>query len=593
MLIRLFSETELLNTVSFKQGINIILGRYSSNEKNKDINGIGKSSLVRLIDFLLLSNSAEEKFLQQKYNFLRLENHNVILEFKQNGITYFIKRTFSKDDDIFFGNFQNKLDCYTKNEFKKILTNIFFPFQDNKVFFEGERYGTLMDFFIKDDLDAQKRIDPLNFSAGTNNQIDKSIFNFFLYDLPTKKLYEFDKLVKKQKDLSKTVKGLKDNVESNNGKSIGELRSEQIKIEKNIELLENSLNNYTFLERYKDIEKELIEITKKINVNLNDYHDLNRKLNKIKESFQYSKNIDTKEIQKLYNEVYSTFGDLVSKTLEEMISFKSEIFENRNKFLIKKEQELQEAINNILNEISVLEQTRSKLYKKLDEKGALDSITNACEQLILDKTKLAENLKILKEIDNIEEKIGNQRVSISEVKNALLADLREYADTIERLRKLFVEILQNAIVIENDNSDGYFDISLTPNSSPYQQPFNISVEIPKADALGLSRLKIVAYDLMVFLHNINLCRTIPYFIIHDGVFHGISIATTIKTLNFINNQFLKNPCFQYITTFNEFEIDVSDSKKDLYGDFNFMLDDVIVAKYTENHNEMIFKRNFK
>jgi len=74
MLIKLYSETNLLNPVLFKSGINIILGRYSNDKKTTGINGIGKSSLVRLIDFLLLSNSAETTFLQSKYDFLRDKN---------------------------------------------------------------------------------------------------------------------------------------------------------------------------------------------------------------------------------------------------------------------------------------------------------------------------------------------------------------------------------------------------------------------------------------------------------------------------------------------------------------------------------------
>src|SRR5690606_34744515 len=150
--------------------------------------------------------------------------------------------------------------------------------------------------------------------------------------------------------------------------------------EQNIELLERSLKDYKFLENYKSLEKELVEITAKINDYLKEYHSANRKLKKIKESFQYSQSVDTQEIKKLYNEVFSTFGDLVSKTLDEITSFKKEILENRNKFLIAKEQELQKSIDKILGEISALEQERSRLYKKLEEKGALESITNTYEQ---------------------------------------------------------------------------------------------------------------------------------------------------------------------------------------------------------------------
>jgi uncharacterized protein YydD (DUF2326 family) len=594
MLIRLYSETDLLlKPVVFKHGINIILGKYSSGDKEKKgINGIGKSSLVRLIDFLLLSNSAEAIFLQSKYDFLRNKQHNIILEFKQNDIIYFIKRTFEKGDGVFFGTSIDNLVEYTKPELKKILASKFFPFEDDSVFFEGERYGTLMDFFIKDDLENQQRIDPRNFSKGTSSSMNMAIFNFFLYGLPTKNLLKFKELIDEQNKFSKTIKGLENNIKIDHGKSIEEFKSERIKIEKSIHVLENSLNDYTFLENYKNIEEEVIEITGKINNYLKEYHVLNKKLKKIKESFQSSENFDTKEIKNLYNEVLSTFGNFVSKSLDEIIAFKAEILENRNKFLIKKELELQKSIDDVLNKISVLEQTRSEIYKKLDEKGALDSITNTYERLTQEKTQLAGNLNILEQIDNLQGKIGNVQVSISEIKNNILMVLREYANVVERLRELFIEILQNAIVLEDNSLDGYFGISTQSKSSNDELPFKIVVAIPKADALGQSRLKIIVYDLMIFLHNIQLNRIMPHFIVHDGVFHSISLDTKIKALNYIYHQCLENPSFQYITTFNEDEIDIPNDKKDIVGNFDFRLEDVVIAEYTDNPHEMIFKDSF-
>ena len=65
MLIRLYSDTNLFKTVSFHNGINIILGSYSDEVDARGINGIGKSSLVRLIDFVLLSGKAEKIFNQK------------------------------------------------------------------------------------------------------------------------------------------------------------------------------------------------------------------------------------------------------------------------------------------------------------------------------------------------------------------------------------------------------------------------------------------------------------------------------------------------------------------------------------------------
>ena len=119
------------------------------------------------------------------------------------------------------------------------------------------------------------------------------------------------------------------------------------------------------------------------------------------------------------------------------------------------------------------------------------------------------------------------------------------------------------------------------------------MEIPKADALGQSRLKIAAYDLMVFLNNTRMVREVPDFLVHDGVFHAISPKTVVNTLNYIFHQHLRYPNFQYIVTFNEDEIDIPGGKKGQYGSFDFDWEEQLIAVYEDIPSRMIFKRDFK
>jgi len=594
MLIKLHSETDLLLApVIFEPGINIIRGKYSGTKEEKGINGIGKSSLVRLINYAFLSDIAEKRFSQTKYDFLRKENHNIILEFKIAGLSYYIKRYFVKKDMVLFGKKLSDLEEYSKSELKGVLVNLFFPTENNEIFFKGNKFSTIMDFFIKDDLENQKRSDPLNFLTYNANAKDLAIYNFFLLNLPTKNLIRFDELAKEYEGFNKTIKGLEDKIKIDTGKSMQEFKSDRLKIETSISLLEKSLKDYKFLDNYKVIEGQLIDYTSQINEKIKDYNSYNQKYKKVKDSFQYNPEVDTRQIKKLYNEVKSTFGDIVSKTLDQITEFKKEIIENRNKFLIAKETQLHKAIEDTLNDISKIEIKRSELYKRLEEKGALESIKNTYEQLTVEKTRLATILELVKQVDELQEMLGNLDVTISEVKRDILTEIKKYDKVINNFRKLFLEILENAIFLDEENPNGYFGISLNPNSNRNQLPFKIDVEIPKADALGQSRLKLVAYDFMVFLNNINSSRQFPDFIIQDGVYHGISVNTKIKSLNFIYHQCLANPNFQYIVTFNEDEIYIPIEKQASIGKFDFEINEHVIADYEDIPSKMIFKRDFK
>ena len=106
----------------------------------------------------------------KKYNFLREEDHTLTLEFKIKEQVYFIKRSFLDTNSVFFGKSSELKEEYEKSEMPKILESIFFPTKNKEVFFEGKRYGTLMEFFIKDDLQNVTFF----VGNGNNNDVAKS-----------------------------------------------------------------------------------------------------------------------------------------------------------------------------------------------------------------------------------------------------------------------------------------------------------------------------------------------------------------------------------------------------------------------------------
>ena len=591
MLIRIYSETNLIDAVPFHNGINIILGKYSEDKEARGINGIGKSTLVRLIDFTLLSGKAEKRFNQKKYDFLRDDEHTITLEFELQGQKYFIKRGFADTKKIFFGKRPDTLDEYEKSEMPKVLEGIFFPTENNEVFFEGKRYGTLMEFFVKDDLQSQQRADPLNFVSYNANAREKALYNFYLLNLPTKTLLKYNEVSSEYEKYNNTVKSLSEKIKADTGKDIQEFRTERLKIEKDISAIENSLKQYNFLDNHKEIEQKLNQVISKINEQSVIYHNANRKLEKLKSSYSDVASIDLAKIQKLYNETIATFGNFVKKNLDEVIDFKKQLLANRNKYLLEEEKKLQSSIDKSLKQLEKSEKDRSQLFSLLKERGALDRIESTYERLVNEKTLLERNTSIVREIDEIEEILGNSNIVIAELKRDMLSELNKQQPYIDELRLLFQQILENAIYLDEEFDNSYFNIPLNSTTPRNQLPFKINLEIPKADALGQERLKIVAYDLMVFLKSRIDNRNIPDCLVHDGVFHAISNKTITNVLNYMFQKSNELHNFQYILTFNEDEIDLSrDENK--FGKFDFDWSKQVIAEYSDSEQETIFKRFF-
>lgn len=584
----IYSPSGLFDKVVFRRnGINIIVGKYSGDKETTGINGIGKSTLIRMIDYALLSEKASKIFQEEKYDFLKTEEHLIVLEFEIDNEKYEIRRTFKKSDAVLFGKLGSELASYDVNELKIVLANKFFPLTDPNVYLEATHFRSIMNFFIKDDLEHHQRINPLNFLYPTASKGEIYLFNLFLLNLKNKNLANLNEVSKESDKIRKIQSSLKINLEKETGKTIEEFQSERLSKEESIKQLENNLKKYEFLDEYKNVEEQLVGITNEINIKLGQYHGIDKRLRNIQLSYNSPIDFDTSKIKDFYNELIPTLGDLLKKSLDETLDFRKNIITNRVKFLVEQEDNLKKQVDEILKDISSLEQKRSILFGFLNEKGALDSIKNAYENLIIEKTSLSRPIQVLDQLDDYTRKLASLNVEVSKLKKDTLDDLEQEKEKVRDIKLLFIDILRHALAIQEGVEKSYLEIE--PQAKGL--PLKIDVEVAKAEALGKSRLKILAYDLLAFLFNIQNDRNFPRFLVHDGVFHAIETRAKINTLNYIYHKNLEFPDFQYIITVNEDEIALSEEDKKIHGDYDFKWEDFIVAEYTDRPEKMFLRRD--
>lgn len=582
---QIYSETNLFNKVTFKPGLNIIQGIYSNKEKEKsELNGIGKSTLVRLINYAFLSDSSKSKYFPtRKYDFLK--DHSITLEFEDDGKAYFIKRSFDKPNKPQFGTNSLSLDEFEYGELKSILGGLFFGRTNYKGYMDNSWFRDLMRFFVKDDVNHFQREDPLNFINTHTGKYEVYTYNLFLLDLPNNSVKNYDELNRQIIDLRKDKKKWIDKLKDETGKNIEEVNTEVRLLDEKIDTFEKSIHEYEFLETYKDVEKELIAISNKINDALKKLTFYQRKLDEYKRSYEFDIEFDKERVIKTYKELKQIVGDLVSKQLEEVILFRKKLAENRKKFLVKKELELTNETEKLNKSISSLESKRKLLYKLLDEKHALDSIKNTYSLMIEEKTKKERLVTSVAQVDSIDTDIYTLNEQITKSVSEIANEMNNAQDKVRKISSLFYQIITDSIHVENKN-EIIFDIRPTPE---IKSPLNIVVDVPKSNALGKSRFKILAYDLAVFFNIIESSRNLPHFLIHDGAFHGIDIRVIVRILNTVYSKFLERHNFQYIVTANENEVFIPEDKKSVYGSYNFELKDQIIATFKDSPDDMIFK----
>jgi len=573
---KLYSDTELINPVVFKEGINIILGRYSRST-NKEINGIGKSTLVRLIDYCFLSTKAKNDYFNpNQYPFL--ERHSITLRFEIDGIDFEITRFFSESNRILFGK-EGNLQEYSESELKEILSSEFFK-SYNPTYYEPSWFRSLMKFFIKDDINHHERRVSYNFVSPHTRKNLLIVYNFYLFGLPNYNLYQLDEYDREISELRKVKGRIVNSVESEFGKKIGELRGELLELEKKVKDFQKVLEEFNFAKTFEDLENELVKITTKISKLLPKIQELKRKLEYIQESYQVEIEIDIEETAAYYERLERELGKFIKKSLQDIINFRKSLAENRKKYLSRKEKELNEELNRLWKEYHQLENKRQKIYKILDSKGEFSAIKTMYERLLEEATKYQRLKEAIQKIEEIEEEIREKERKVETLYYQVVEDYTNYKEKIDKLNLDFRNITRKCTATSEGS---YLLIELGDDR---HHPIDIKVDIPKSLSHGRNQLKILLYDLCIFKGLIDNDRPVPFFLIHDGVFHGIDMKTKIRTLNYIND--LLNHRAQYIVTFNEDEISEEfDGEK-----LNFNIHDNVITIYEDEPSRMIFKREF-
>lgn len=595
MLRRLWSPTGLIDAIPFHPGLNLIIGRYSGDRRQRGINGIGKSSAVRLIDFALLSDSAERRFAEGKYAFLREGGHQIALELEVRGQSLQIRRDFADSQTVYIRRGSESEFRYRKDEASRLLGGMFFPEAEDRQL-PGERYRSLMQFFVKDDLATQARKDPVAFvTHGGANKQELMALNLFLMGLPNRALISFGERKDVLSGLQRERGAVVDRVERFAGKRLAELKTEAASREKDLEGLRASLKEFALLEDFRRVSDTVGELEIQISRLRQAVDRTDRQLVKLRRFTSTSHEVDVAEVAEQYRLVSETLGSAVRRSLEEVIAFRESLAQARLRFHGKQLRAMESERAATFQELARLEERRASLLRGIEDSvDSATSMSEAFERYAAAKVELERVTQAISDVADLDGRIADARFGADAMRRDAVRAISAAEDVIREIRDLFVEVVDKAIgfTTQGEREGAYLDVNARPAGGMKQVPVDIVVEVPRADALGYARLRLVAYDLTVFLHAVITQVPVPRFLIHDGAFHGIAKRTVVRALNYVYHWSLQHPTFQYIATFNEDELSVTPDEQVRDGQFAFDIEKQTVLTVADSADRMLFRRQF-
>lgn len=585
---KIYANKDFAN-VSFKEGLNVIIGKISNREDRElDTHNIGKSLLLEVIDFLLLK-SIEDK---SKYFLTR---HSIFFDYVffaelelNSGNFLLIRRAAQNNTKISFKLLSAGLDGFAIDI--DVWDYVDLPIKEARerlnryVGFDvltKWTYRKTINYFMRHQNDYRD-VFKLGKFQGVHKDWKPMVFELLGFDgqLLHDRLDLNDQFLEKKKELEM--------LERENG-----VRGEDedkilglIDIQKqNLANLEKNIDDFNFFEK-DSIEKE--KIISMLDGRIGDYNArhyyLKYEIDKIEKALSVDIDyIDVTALKTIYYEVGINFPDTILNEYQKVLDFNRQIGLERSKYLRENLQTYKAEHEALKNKLQGLEEEKSSILLNITSRTSYEKFKIYQKQLaktegdILNlEYKLGQIGKmgrIQKQLAEIEEGI---KTKVAELKKVILLQNHRH------IRTLFNDFTMNVL-----NAPSI--LSVKPNKSnnidfeaDYQNKENLSMtDLAK----GFTYMKILcaAFDVALLQHYND--KSFYRFVYHDGILDSLDIRKKETYIQHIRNV-VSRYNIQYILTIIESETN------DIGEVFNFSDDEIRLRLSDESCKTKLFRQCF-
>ena len=584
-LVKVFSDGQFKNVI-FNDEYNIVLATIHDRENKKNTHNLGKTSLLIVIDFLLLSKfSNKSPILSNKI----FGNQTFYLEILLNSGKYLvIKRGLTEPSKISF-----RVSNEPLADFKEPAQwdEVRMPFEAARKYLNSHlKYDVLPDWSYRKSISyfirTQKDYDDvfqLNKFKGKHITWKPFVFDLLGFDgsLIKQKL-ECDEIIEAKKNEINILQHQASVNIAEKDKILGliDIKTEEKK------KVEEEIDRFNFYTKDSGVTKELIDSIDSQLQSLNaERYRLGYEIRKIESSLeQVSTVVRLDKLKELYKEVGVFFPEALSKKYDELEKFIQAISSEREKYLKGNLIILKREYEDIDAKIKSKEKERSNRIVMLTEADAYDKFKiyqkdlaniEGEVNLLREKLRLIDNSSIIEEeIESLQEQ---KKLYISEIRDAI--NKRAHAEINRIFNQIITEIVgTNAIISIKQNTDGNVEFE-----ADYQTSTQITTS--EADGTSYKKLLCVAFDLALLIHYSK--HSFYRFVYHDGVLEGLDDRIKQRLLN-VTQRLCKEYNLQYILTLID-----SDIPRDIRSDgYKFPIGSICLNLDDKNDQGKLFERSF-
>lgn len=525
-LIKLYSNNSLFRTVQFKRNLNLVLGIINNpDDIENDAHNLGKTTLIKLIDFMLLKSVDKKFFLLKCPDFL---NDIFYLEVQNNDNKFItIRRSVLKNTKISLKYSNNDITCdeltewdYTdlslnaKDDKKNplFLLNDFFEIQVNG---KNVEYRKILSYFLRTQ-DDYGNVFKLAKFLGKDINWKPMLLELLGFDsTPMIQKYALEQEIEEKEKVKEEIsKNFSFDLDKSSIKN--QINLLEVELEK-----KNALIDSFNMEMLDDdnIKKLVNDVDKQISMYNSKKYAILSEIQLIDEALVENKVYDLQETEKIFKEFKVYFGDQIKKDYQSLIDFNNKISNERIKYLNKTKTNKITILNEVKTELSRLYDKQKYLTSNLNESDFIKKISalnNEITEIKNQLNNLSNEYENADQVKQCEKKINTLKSKIplivNEVENSISADNQMLSSVQVTFADLINKIIQKTaalFVTLNSNDNVEFVDKIIDNNK----------ETEEDQGNTYKKIMCACFDLSLLISNIN--NKFIRFVYHDGVLESL------------------------------------------------------------------------
>lgn len=534
---RLGANDNRFKSIEFRNGLNLLVAdRTEASDQKDSRNGTGKSSMVRILRYILGGNLAPELGSPELADY-----------------TFFARLTLPSptggDDDVTVGRpvspttrlevrgwsaTDGRTDIHFDEWRELIARHVWHLPEDVRKPSPGQLWGQL----IRTYYGAPTKVHATEAGWETGVRLG------YLLGLAPEVLAragELNRLTQQRKAIRRAVE---EGVISHVTLDEAGLRAQLAAARRNRDRVEQSLRSFRVDEQYGEHQRRADALSTQIRALNDEGLIVERRLGELKRAVDQEADTSTSELQERLLRVYSEVGivlpDLVSRRFDEVAQFHESVVRNRKSFLQEETDALERRLVQITVERTGYDGARADVMQLLQDSVALDTFMDAQASLSQHNAEVADLERRLESARSINEIDGTIKLQTAETVGAVRAEITERGQSLERPISLFNEL---GTEIYTDR-----DASLLISPSP-KGILNVTPQVSGDASDGIRSVETYLLDMICLISGLENGRA-PGILVHDShLFDAIDHRQVASCLN-IGARLAEQYSFQYVVTLN-------------------------------------------